>query len=262
MSKFKSWTRYYKQFFLWLKHKIVIKFLIVLLLALVSWSSYAYAAVKIDAKFEEKVLQIIKNNPEVLIESIQVYQQEQKVKKEQERQAFLQELKTNSTQIIGDSPTKGAKNAQIILAEFSDFQCPFCAKATETIDAFMSKHGNEVQLVYKHFPLVSIHDQAIPAAESAWAAYQQGKFWEYHDGLFRGQNKLGDEFYLELAKSLNLNLEKFKSDRNKASQEIIKDIEIANKLGIKGTPYFIMNGEMFFGSLKLEDFEKILEKVK
>jgi protein-disulfide isomerase len=240
----------------------MIKTLIILLIGLISYTGLAYASVKIDAEFEAKVLQVIKDNPQAILDSVNNYRQQQEQKTEQEKQSFLQELTKNPSKIIGNSPTKGSKNNKIIIAEFSDFQCPFCAKAALTLNEFMAKHGAEVTLVYKHFPLVQIHDQAIPAAQASWAAYQQGKFWEYHDALFKQQNRLGEDLYLELAKSLNLNLAKFNFDRQKAPQEIIKDVEIGKKLDINGTPFFIINGETFSGALNLEDFEEILEKVR
>ncbi len=245
-----------------INQKLMIKTLIILLIGLISYTGLAYASVKIDADFEAKVLQIIKDNPQAILDSVNNYRQQQEQKTEQEKQSFLQELTKNPSQLIGNSPTKGAKNNKIILAEFSDFQCPFCAKAALTLDEFMAKHGTEVTLVYKHFPLVQIHEQAIPAAQASWAAYQQGKFWEYHDALFKEQNKLGEDFYLDLAKSLNLDLQKFNFDRQKAPQEIIKDVEIGKKLGINGTPFFIINGKTFSGALNLEDLEEILAKVR
>ncbi len=88
-------------------------------------------------------------------------------------------------------------------------------------------------------------------------------FWEYHDALFTNQDKLGDKFYTATAKTLNLNEEKFERDRasNAASTAIQQDIQLAEKLGISGTPFFVMNGETFSGAVQLSDMEKILANV-
>jgi len=128
--------------------------------------------------------------------------------------------------------------------EFSDFQCPFCAKALETVQQFMAKSQDRVTLVYKHFPLTNIHPNAEPAALAAWAAQQQKKFWEFHDGLFENQKNLGEELYISLATKLNLNLEKFNSDRQSeaAKKAIKKDVELGMAIGVPGTPFFVMNG--------------------
>lgn len=234
---------------------------LVLCIAFLGWSLPAQAANRISPQLEEEVLQIILNHPEVILESIQAYQQRQQQQQEQARQTFLQDIKTNPKALIGESPTNGAAESKIVLIEFSDFQCPYCAKADQTLKQFMAKHQNEVTLVYKHFPLTSIHPQALSAAKAAWAANQQGKFWQYHDALFTQQDKLGEELYLEIAQSLNLDLEQFNRDRDVADTAIEQDMQLAKKLGLTGTPFFVMNGEIFSGAMQLSNMEKVLARV-
>ncbi|WP_353930024.1 thioredoxin domain-containing protein [Okeanomitos corallinicola TIOX110] len=223
-----------------------------------SWSFPAQADIKIDPKLEQQVLEIIRQNPKAIIESVQVYQQEQQQKVQQKRQSFLQDLRRNPQAIIGDSPTTGAKQFQTVLLEFSDFECPYCAEAQKTLKSLLAKYPNQLTLVYKNFPLVQIHDQALPAAKAAYAAEQQGKFWQYHDALFANQEKLGESLYLDIAKNLNLDLEQFKRDRNLADTAIQKDIQLANTLGLSGTPSFIINGKNVSGLVKLSEIEGIL----
>ena len=219
---------------------------------------------KIDPNLEKQVLQIIRNNPEVILDSVQAYQRKQQQAQQKEtqkaRQTFLKELKNNPSKIIGASPSTGAADAKIILIEFSDFQCPFCRKAHVTIKQFMDKNGDKVKLVYKHLPLAQIHPQAIPAAEASIAAQQQGKFWEYHDALFENQARLGEELYLEIAKDLNLDLDRFKGDRKKARKTLEQDLALARKLLVNGTPTFFMNEETFAGAVSLSDLEQALER--
>ncbi len=215
----------------------------------------------ITPQLEEKVLQIIRDNPEVILESVQAYREKQQQEQEKARNSFLQEMKSNPRQVIGSSPTTGAKNAKVVLIEFSDFQCPFCGRMHPTLKEFMAKHQDEVTWVYKHRPLASIHPQAIPAASAAWAAHQQGKFWEYHSALFEQQDKLGEELYLDIAKNLNLDVKKFNRDRQRATPEINKDIALAQRLGINSTPFFVMNGETLNGLVTLSDLEKTLARV-
>lgn len=213
---------------------------------------------------EAQVLQIIRDNPEAIISSVQAYQQQAEDRMRASRQEFLQQMLTNPAQIVGDSPTFGAKEQTIVLVEFSDFQCPFCAQAHDTVKAFMEKHQGEVTLTYKHLPLKSIHPEALPAAASAWAAQQQGKFWEYHDRLFEEQKQLGEELYVTLAKELDLDVEQFNRDRNskEAEMAIDRDLQLARDLGINGTPFFFLNEEAFSGALDVAEMEKVLEKVK
>jgi protein-disulfide isomerase len=221
----------------------------------------AQAAVKISPRLEEQILQVIRQHPDTILESVQAYQQQQQQQLQRTQQSFLQQLKANPAKVIGSSPTLGAEDAKILLVEFSDFECPYCSEARKTVQEFIEKHGKEVKLVYKHFPLVAIHNQAFPAAKAAWAAQQQGKFWEYHDALFTNQGKLSEEFYLQTATKLNLDVEKFKSDRLVAEAAITQDMVLATQLGLSGTPFFVMNGETFSGAIPLVELEKVLERV-
>lgn len=216
-----------------------------------------------DPELEAKVLQIIRNHPEVIVESVQTYQQKQAQQQQQQQQAVLQQLKTNPKSGIGDSPSTGAKDATIVLLEFSDFQCPYCAKAHETLKTFMAKHQNQVTLVYKHLPLTQIHPEAMPAAKAAWAAGQQGKFWEFQDALFENQQQLGEPLYVATAKALNLDLKRFDQDRNSqaASAAIQKDVEMAEKIGVTGTPFLIMNGEIIADGAQLDSLEAALKQL-
>ncbi|MGK7886593.1 MAG: DsbA family protein [Crocosphaera sp.] len=214
----------------------------------------------IDPKLEQTVLDIIRQNPEVVIESVQAYQKQQQEQQKQALQSFASQLKTNPQTIIAESPSTGSRSQKKILLEFSDFQCPFCQKAYETVEEFMAKHGDEVTLVYKHFPLFTIHPEAVGAAKASWAAQQQGKFWPYYDALFEQQDSLGEDFYIELAESLDLDLEQFERDRNSINADLAiqKDMELAEKIGIQGTPLFIFNGKVFSGAIPLSTLEEAL----
>ena len=238
--------------------------LLLLCLTLLSWSLPAQAASRIDSELEAQVLQIIREHPEALIESVQAYQEQQQQKIEQRRKIVLNAVKTNPQAVIGESPTIGAEQAKILLVEFSDFQCPYCAQAHKTLKQFMAKHQDEVKLVFKHFPLTDIHREAVVAAKAAWAAFEQGKFWQYQDALFDNQQKLGEEFYVATAEALNLNVEQFNRDRNSPGADIAiqKDMALGGSLGINGTPFFVMNDQLFTGAVKLSDMDAILAKVR
>lgn len=219
--------------------------------------------VNVSQEFEQQVIQVIRNNPKAILESVQAYQQQQQENLQSSRQSFLEQMKTNPSAIIGSSPTTGASSQQIVLLEFSDFQCPFCARAHQTIKQFMDKHQGQVTLVYKHLPLSQIHSEALPAAKASWAAQQQGKFWQYQDALFSQQEKLGEDLYVQIATTLNLDLEQFNRDRQSAEAQasIQKDLELAQALGISGTPFFVMNGETFSGAVELSEMEEVLARV-
>lgn len=247
--------------FVKMKKAVTLAGILLLFLAFLVGAVPAQAANSISAQLEEQILQVIRQHPEVIIESVEAYQVQQQQEQQQARQAFLDEIKTNPQTIIGGSPTTGATDPRVVLVEFSDFQCPFCGQAHDTVREFMDKYGDEVMLVYKHFPLASIHPEAIPAAKAAWAAYNQGRFWEYHDALFAQQDRLGEELYLAIADDLGLDIELFNRDRSFADPAIENDMQLGTGVGVSGTPFFVMNGQTFAGAIPLEQLEQILASV-
>ena len=217
---------------------------------------------KVSPQLEKQVLEVLRKHPEVLLEVLQKYTIEQEKKQQQAQLESLKQVRKNTKALIGDSPVMGASDRQIVMLVFSDFQCPFCATANKSLKEFMAKNKDKVTLVYKHFPLTQIHPEALPAARAAWAANKQGKFWEYHDTLFANQAKLSEAFYTETATSLKLDLKKFDADRKLADNFIVEDFKLGRKVGVDGTPTFIMNGEVVTGAASLADLEKALAKVK
>lgn len=255
-------------------HRDRLKPLFCLVLVLVLMANVGCNAAKadkdIDPQLEQQILEVIRKHPEVLIESVQNYQKQQQQQQEQEKQSFFKDLQSDPKKVIGDSPVMGVKdNYKVVLVEFSDFQCPFCARAHGEVKKFMEKHGNEVTLTYKHLPLVQIHEQALPAAQASWAAQQQGKFWEFHDAMFENQNRLGEDFYGETAQKLGLDMKRFNQDRQKAQAAVQKDLELAQQLKLTGTPTFVMvalgkNTQPAFapGVLSVAELEGMLASVK
>ena len=216
---------------------------------------------KVSPQLEKQIIEVLRKNPEIIVEVLQKYTAEQEQKQRKAQAEAIKQARKNTKALIGDSPVLGASDRKIVMLVFSDFQCPFCATANKGVKEFMTKHKDKVTLVYKHFPLTQIHPEALPAARAAWAANKQGKFWEYHDALFANQAKLGEAFYLETATSLKLDTTKFNSDRKAADNFIVQDFQLGRKIGIDGTPTFIMNGEVVTGAASLADLEKALAQV-
>ena len=106
-------------------------------------------------------------------------------------------------------PIKGDAKSTIIVEEFSDFQCPACGAAQPTVDKILQTYGDKIAFAYRHFPLLSIHANAFSAALAAECANDQGKFWEYHDLLFKNQKDLRQAVLLRLADEAGLNKESF-----------------------------------------------------
>ncbi|MGB3135264.1 MAG: thioredoxin domain-containing protein [Nodosilinea sp.] len=181
------------------------------------------------------------------------------------RQAIVANViaSTDRVSLVGSSSTRGNPDAAIVLFKFSDFQCPYCAVAAGNMKEFVGSHEDEILYVYKHFPLAQIHPEAIPAAQAAWAAEQQGQFWLYHDGLFANQDRLGDDLYIELAEAMRLDVEQFNRDRasSAAAEAIQQDLALAEQLQLQGTPSFIMNDLLIPGGAPPQLFEEIFSRI-
>ncbi len=175
----------------------------------------------------------------------------------------------DSTKIpIGDSPVKGKATAPITIVEFSEFQCPYCARGNNTMDELLKKYPNDVKVVFKHFPL-AFHQQAPGASKLAMAAGEQGKFWEMHDLLFQNQKELKGktddqlkEWGAGLGKQLGLDANKLKADFDKPEfqKQIDADMALGKELAVRGTPHFFVNGERVKGAQPATAFEAIIKR--
>jgi len=161
---------------------------------------------------------------------------------------------------VDDDPSIGPEDAPITIVEFSDFQCPFCARAKPTIKQILENYGEQVRLVYRDFPILG--PQAQKAAEAAECADEQGKFWQYHDLLFANQQALDDSNLKQYAKDLGLDTAQFNDclDSGKMAQEVEKDFRDGQNYGVRGTPAFFINGILVSGAQPYSVFEQIIEQ--
>jgi protein-disulfide isomerase len=235
-----------------------------LVIFFLSMSLPAYAA-PISSELQNQVLQIIREHPQAILDTLVSYQEQQVQAQSTQRKQILEEYRQKPTQLIEQSPTLGSRASGRFVIAFSDFQCPFCQQAYQDLQALHQRHP-DVLIAYKNLPLVQIHDQAMPAAQAAWAAGQQGKFWEYHNQLFAQQQNLGDDLYQKIAHDLKLDLEKFAHDRQSdaALWAINQDIEIADNLNAQGTPMFLVIGKKsarMLSGANIADIETTLQQV-
>jgi protein-disulfide isomerase len=163
---------------------------------------------------------------------------------------------------VGASPVKGPQSAPVTVIEFSDYQCPFCARNEPLIAEFLKEYPDKVRFVFKHFPLVSIHQNAMPAAKAAAAAQKQGKFWEMHEKLFANQRALGNEQIKQYAQEIGLDLAKFETDMNspEVQKQIQDDMALATKVGVRGTPTVFVNGKLL-QNRSLDGFKQIADPI-
>ncbi|MSS86092.1 MAG: disulfide bond formation protein DsbA [Thaumarchaeota archaeon] len=193
-----------------------------------------------------------------------------------EKQLSTKQLNSPLKISTDNDPIIGQINAPITIIEFSDFQCPFCAKFhIETLPLIMNEYINngQVKLVFRDFPIQSIHPNAVPAAVAAECANEQEKFKEMHDILFENQNEWSNQnidnviiTFNQYATKIELDDKKFDSclKNGKYIEEIKKDLDEGRAYGISGTPgFFIGNEQIGFIELKgaepFENFKKVID---
>ena len=161
---------------------------------------------------------------------------------------------------IGMAPVRGSESAEITIVEWSDFQCPFCNRASPTLARVEKEYGDKVRRAFKHLPL-SIHPQAPGAHAAAEAAHRQGKFWEMHDKIFENQRDLAPATFERYAEELDLDIDQFKEDVASAEvkERIDADMAEAQKLGVTGTPAFFINGRFLSGAQPFENFKRMID---
>ncbi|MGA9525423.1 MAG: thioredoxin domain-containing protein [Myxococcaceae bacterium] len=189
---------------------------------------------------------------------------------QQRAAAFFEELRKQANvdvklqppkkEVAATGPSKGPENAPITIVEFSDFQCPFCSRVIETVDQVMEAYPGKVRLVFRHFPL-DFHQDAPKAAEASMCANEQGKFWEYHDALFKNQQNLKEEGLKQQAQAVGLDAAKFEQclTSGKYAEQVKKDMEAGKQVGVTGTPAFFINGRQLSGAVPFEEFKKVID---
>ena len=172
------------------------------------------------------------------------------------KQVWKAEIDTKKDPVLGDN-----EKALVTIVEYSDFECPFCSRGTNTVKDVKKQYGDKVRLVFKHHPL-PFHRNAGPAHEASWAAQQQGKFWEFHDKAFDNQRALNEENYVKWARELGLDMDKFNKDRkSKAAEAKIKDdMAMASAIAVQGTPNFLINGRKLVGAQPIGVFKAVVDE--
>jgi protein-disulfide isomerase len=234
---------------------------IVILLALICFFGYQPITLAITEDFEADVLSIIRSHPETIWHAYEDYFTQKEQRSIKVKENALEQLNDLPHSIVTQSPKTSDISGKEILITFSDFQCPYCAQVSKSLERLIRRHDDKVTLVYKHFPLSTIHPEAQMAAKASWAADKQGRFWDYQKQLFRQQKHLSKSTYINIARKLGLDLDKFRTDLNSedASTQIQADIELAQRFGITSTPSFVTREGVVTGALSTKEFENVLQ---
>ena len=160
---------------------------------------------------------------------------------------------------------RGNVEAPVTIVEYSDFECPFCRTFHPTVQQILADYPDQVRWVYRHFPLDDIHPDARPAAEASECVAEQGgndNFWQFADGLFDNQSRLGENLYKELVGNLGLNVSQFEEClvSRKYQDRVETDLTEGADLGVRGTPGSFVNGEPVSGAVPYQTLKGAVER--
>jgi len=163
---------------------------------------------------------------------------------------------------LGNDPFTGNPNASIIIIAFSDYECPFCTRAEQTMKSIREKYEDDIVYVFKDYPLTRIHPYAYNASLAAECAKEQDKYWVYHDYLYEHNNHLENRYLEEYARLLGLDIEQFNEclETQRYKGEVEEDIQTGISVGVTGIPTFFINGIKVIGAQSEQKFIKIINK--
>ncbi len=187
----------------------------------------------------------------------------ERLKKEQNVAIYLEDLRYEVA--TAGFPVRGPEEAPVTIVEFSDFQCPFCRNFSTTLNRISRQFPNHVRVVYRQLPLTEIHPLAEKAAEASLCAQEQGRFWEFHDQIFRDQSPLSLDGIKSKAQAIGLDTAAFNSclDSGRQEQKVKKDIRDGATLGVSGTPAIFINGRFLNGARPYEEVAAVvLEEIQ
>jgi protein-disulfide isomerase len=155
-----------------------------------------------------------------------------------------------------DAPSFGPSDAKVTVVLFSDFECPYCAKAAEAVHHLKANYSDKIRVVFRQFPL-AFHKSAKSAAEASLIAQASGKFWEYHDQLFANQSQLDLEALSKYAQAVGLDPNRFREQLTSHVYEnrIQTDLDLGERVSVRGTPTLFINGKRSSNATSVEVVE-------
>jgi len=156
---------------------------------------------------------------------------------------------------------RGHADAAVTIMTFSDYQCPYCVRSEPVLAEVLERYPDQVRLVHRHFPLDNIHPFARPASEAAMCADEQGRFWEYHDGIFARRGRLEDGSLAEIASDIGLDTDAFSLciEERRYKDFVDADFVAGQAAGVTGTPSFFLNGIKLKGARNADELSRYVD---
>ena len=210
--------------------------------------------------FEQRVREYLLQNPEVIMEALQILQERQRAA---EAEGLKRTIAERSDEILNDpdAPVGGNPAGDVTLVEFFDYNCPYCRRVAPTV-VELEETDPDLRLVYKEFPILGPGSQF--AARAALASRKQGKYVAFHNAVMQASEQVTEESVMEIARTVGLDPEQLKTDmQDPAIQEAIaRNLRLANALGITGTPSFVIGQEIVPGAADLGTLQDLIARAR
>ncbi|PWC56815.1 DsbA family protein [Azospirillum sp. TSO22-1] len=209
---------------------------------------------------EQVVREYLLQHPEVIVEAIEELQKRERAEEERKGK---QGLAQNKDKLFNDpaSPIAGNPKGDVTLVEFFDYQCGYCKSVQADVQKLIKDDG-KLKFVFKEFPILG--PASVTASKAALAARAQGKYEAYHNALMGHRGQLDEATILKLASSVGLDTDRLKKDMESAEvqQALGANLALAEQLGIRGTPGFVVGDRIVPGAIKLDDMKKLLAEAR
>lgn len=211
----------------------------------------------------ELVLDILRRNSEIVLD---IAQQGANLRRKRNLESqWRDDMKVEKKVNLEGRPVLGPANAKVKIVAFSDFTCHFCQQASKTVDAILKEYGNDVNLVFKHLPMDDKGPGGLASAYFVAVAMQNpAKAWTLYKTLFAERDRLtteGEDFLKKTVQSLGVDMRQVANEvkGKKVAKILAEDQQDAQKLGVEGTPFFLVNNLVIRGALPLDLFREAVE---
>ena len=209
------------------------------------------------ASVREIVREMLRTQPDIVIEAIREYQARQEAQERELRRQAIAELGAD-LHADPDSPSYGNEQGDVVIVEFFDYRCGFCRRMTDSIFQVVDA-DTRVRWVFKEFPVLGAESEL--AARAALAARNQGKYVEFHRVLMTGPTSFNEAILAQLARSVGIDPLQLRKDMEDPSivEALRRNAEIAERIGIRGTPAFVINDQFYGGAMSAENLAQAIQ---
>lgn len=213
-----------------------------------------------DARIKELALQAIRENPQIIMEAVQLLDEQQAAAQATAQMDVLE----NQRQLLErdpNAPVLGNPDGDITVVEFFDYNCPYCRRAMSEVQGLLAADEN-VRLVYREWPILS--EGSVFAAKAALAAREQGKYEEFHWALMGMDERVEEASVMRLAEEIGLDIEQLRADMDapEVQDHIDESMRLTQALGFNGTPSFVIGDDLVPGFVEQEQLEALVDKAR